>query len=915
MAVPKGRKAEARSWRPQDVEARMYAEWEAAGYFTADPASEKPKFSIVLPPPNITGELHMGHATNHTVQDVYCRYKRLRGYEVLWLPGTDHAALATNAIIERQLAAEGTSKEKIGRAAFDKRVNDWYANYGARILVQERRLGLTCDWSRTRFTMDAAYVKAVREAFVRLYNEGYIYRGPRIVNWCPNCQSSISDLEIDWREHEDTLYHIRYEMADGVGALNIATVRPETMLADTAVAVNPDDERYRHFVGKSAILPIVGRELPVVADAYVDVAFGTGALKVTPGHDPNDYEIGQRHGLEVLSVIEKDGTIASADYVPDELRSLSLLDARRRIVDMLRETGHLEGTEPYVHEVGHCDRCGEVIEPLVDEQWWCAMKDLAAPAIRAVESGPIKFTPAKWTKSYLDWMRNLKDWNVSRQIWLGHRIPVYYCDAGHGEKLASGMHADSPEMESAFAGAPEITTETYTFASVDEPAACPVCGGTEIRQDPDVLDTWFSSALWPFATMGWPDAGTPELRAFYPTQVLGTAAEIIYLWVARMIMTSLKFMDTIPFDTVLIHTTVLAADGSRMSKSKGNGVDPVALVDKYGADAVRAWCTEVALPRQDVRFNEVRIDAYMRFATKLWNMRAVVQGGIEGVHLETPVEITDPFDRWILSRLAGVIEQVEDALEGYRPGEAISTLRDFAWSEVADWYLEVIKPRLRLEPDDRQRIAAARTALVVLDCIIRMAHPFMPFVTEAIWSELVPGREPLLARHDSPLWPASQWERDEALEIAVVALMEAVTALRDARKDLGFQPQEKARVGALRVAPDAASDLLDSPAGRAAVEWLARVEFAHELDAQPARSLIVRGLELTIAARDATAGFDRSNLRHEREKVAAEVERLRAMLANGAFVERAKPDVVQKTRDQLADAEQRLVLIDRAVGA
>ena len=756
-------------------------------------------------------------------------------------------------------------------------------------------------------------MRAVRTAFVRLFEEGYIYRGPRIVNWCPRCRSSISDLEVDWQEHEDTLYYIRYDMADGDGPLTIATVRPETMLADTGVAVNPKDARFAAHIGRTALLPIVGRELPVVADEYVKTEFGTGALKVTPGHDPNDYEIGRRHDLPILSVIEKDGTIATADWVPDELRSLSALDARRRIVDMLRETDHLVRTEPYVHEVGHCDRCGEVIEPLVDEQWWCAMGELAAPAIKVVESGEVKFVPAKWAEAYLKWMRNLRDWNVSRQLWLGHRVPVYYCDAGHGERVASGMGAHSPEMESGFSGAPEIASETYAFASVEEPTACPVCGNQQLRQDPDVLDTWFSSALWPFATMGWPDAETPELQAFYPTQALGTSREIIYLWVARMIMTSLKFMNKVPFENVLIHATILAADGQRMSKSKGNGVDPVQLIDKYGADAVRAWCAEVALRGdQDTKFNDVRIDAFMRFATKLWNMRVPVLNGIEGIDLETPVEITDPIDAWILSRLSAVIAGAEEAFEAYHPGDAIGLLRDFAWSEVADWYLEVIKPRLRLEPADPSRVAAARTALTVFDSIIRMVHPFMPFVTEALWQELPAGNLPLTARHDLPLWPQTKWSREPVLEAAMTGLMAIVTAVRDARKEIGYPDRERTRVGALRVAPDQSATLVDSDAGRQAIEWLARVDFVHELGSTPARSVIVGGLELALASRDTAGIFDTSNLARDIEKTRAQVAQMRAQLENSEFTSKAKPEVVARARDRLAEAEQRLSLIEDA---
>jgi valyl-tRNA synthetase len=872
-----------KTWRPQDVEEQIYRKWEADGLFHADASDPRPHFSMVLPPPNVTGELHMGHATNGTIQDVLARYKRMRAHEVLWLPGTDHAAIATQNVIEKQLAKEGTTKEELGRAAFEKRVQEWYAQVAARIVDQYKRLGITADWSRLRFTMDQPYVRAVREAFVRLYDDGLIYRGPRIVNWCPRCQSSLSDLEVEWHQREDTLYHIRYDMADGEGSLTIATVRPETMLADTGVAVSPEDLRYAKFIGRYARLPLVGRDLPVVADGYVDPKFGTGALKVTPGHDPNDYEIGRRHDLDILSVIDKGGNIESFEWVPDELRTRDALTARDRVVEMLRERDHLVRTETYVHDVGHCYRCGTVIEPLVDDQWWCSMEPLRGQAIEAVEAGRLRYVPERYTKVYLDWMRNLRDWNVSRQLWLGHRIPVYYCDNDH------------------------------TFASVAEPSTCPECDSANLRQDTDVLDTWFSSALWPFATMGWPEQ-TEDLRAFFPTDVLSTAREIIFLWVARMIMTSQRFLHQEPFHTVLIHAVIQAPDGSRMSKSKGNGVDPLEMIDKYGADAVRAWCAEVGLRGQDVRFDEVKIESYQRFGNKLWNIARYVLGAVEGTPVrpvgELPEGSLGAFDRWVLSRLDHVTATVTEGLETYRPGEAISDLYEFAWHQLADWYIEAIKPRFQLPPEDPSRVAAASVALHVLDQVVRLLHPFMPYVTEAVWQRLPGDRPPLIARSDASTWPAVGAAKDEALEGAVGAFFEVVRALRDARKEMGIG--ERDRVPATLRHTGAATTLLRTDEGGAALGLMARLELVETLPGR-GRVVVADGVELTLAAPTARAGADRGALERELKAVKANIDRLEQQLANADFVGRAKPEVVQRARDQLDAARDKRAALEEAI--
>src|SRR5712664_2883443 len=602
------------------IEPGWYARWELAGLFTADARSPKPKYTICLPPPNITGELHMGHALNHTLQDICSRYRRMAGYEVLFLPGTDHAAIATQNVIEKQLAAEGKTKEQLGREAFQARVNEWYAEVGETIVSQDRILGASLDWSRVRFTMDESYVRSVMTAFVAFYDRGWIYRAPRIVNWCPHDQSAISDLEVKWEEHHDTLYFIRYPI-EGGGEVVIATVRPETMLADTGVAVNPSDPRYQSLIGKTAVLPLVGRKLPIVGDEAVKKDFGTGALKVTPGHDPLDYEIGQRHGLEIVNGMHLDGRMNVPGLPYD---GLPALEARQRVVADLKAQGFLIKEEPYTHEVGHCDRCHTVIQPLVSDQWWLRMETMRDEALAASAAGKVRWHPERYERTYLDWLRGLHDWNIGRQLWLGHRVAVYYCENGH------------------------------TTVSVEPPRECAECGSIKLTQDPDVLDTWFSSALWPFATLGWPEE-TDDLKAFYPNSMNSTAREIINLWVSRMIMTGLEFMGDAPFRDVAIHCVVQASDGRRMSKSLGTGVDPRDLMTKYGSDALRAWADSVAMSSQDVRFDESRVEGYRRFCNKLWNAVRLVLSSLGTPPAGAPgtLEIHEHLeDRWILSRLS-----------------------------------------------------------------------------------------------------------------------------------------------------------------------------------------------------------------------------------------------------------------------
>jgi valyl-tRNA synthetase len=841
------------AYDPQAVEARWYARWEKAELFRANPASPRPKYSIAVPPPNVTGELHMGHALNGTLQDMWSRYRRMTGCEVLWLPGTDHAAIATQNVIERQLADEGMTKEQLGRAAFEARVEEWYLTVGETIISQFRELGASLDWTRTRFTMDPAYERAVRTAFVRFWERGWLYRGPRIVNWCPRCQSAISDLEVDWQEHEDTLYFIRYPIEELPGqSVVIATVRPETMLADTGVAVHPADERYRHLVGHDAILPLVGRRLPVVADSAVAREFGTGALKVTPGHDPMDWEIGQRHGLAVINGMHPDGRMNVPDLPAYD--GLPAAEARALVVRDLEAGGFLVKAEPYVHEVGHCDRCGTVIEPLISEQWFLKMGPMAAAAIAASERGEVRWHPERYERTYLDWLHGIRDWCVSRQLWLGHRIPVYTCADGH------------------------------RFASVEEPAGCAECGGTDLRQDPDVLDTWFSSALWPFATLGWPE-DTEELRAFYPTSLNSTAREIINLWVSRMIMTGIEFMGRVPFSDVAIHCVVQTADGQRMSKSKGNVIDPRVIIRKYGADALRAWAASVAMSSQDVRFDESRIEGFKRFANKLWNATRLVLNGLG----EDPVGLPAPdadrclADRWILSRLEAVIDATVRGIEDYAPQTAMRELYDFAWHDFCDWYLEAAKPRFR-DGDP----AARAVALRVLDVLLRLLHPFMPFVTEELWHRL-PGSRDFVMR--SP-WPEGDGRfADAEAEAGVARAIAVVEEIRRVRQATGA-PR---RGGRLRFEHPVEDDVAELAAELAAVELVPELAAPGvELADLPAR------LELPAAEVDPAAQAA------ARERLVREVERARAKLANQEFLARAPAAVVEKERARLAEVEDAL---------
>jgi valyl-tRNA synthetase len=845
---------------PKIVEQRWYDTWEQRGYFRARESLTDKTFTISMPPPNITGDLHMGHAM-YTLQDVLVRWHRMLGDAALWVPGTDHAAIATQNVLEKQLAKKGTSKEAIGRQAWDKLVQEWYDATGHTILQQMRRLGFSADWSRIRFTMDPAYVEAIRYVFVQLWKEGLIYRGPRIVNWCPRDQSAISDLEVQYEEEDGHLYYLDYPV-EGGGTIPVATARPETMVGDTGVAVHPDDWRYKDLIGKSVMLPIVQRRVPIVADEAVEQEFGTGAVKVTPGHDATDYDIGERHHLPVLSILSLDGRM-NIPEVP-QLHGLKVAEARDRIVAMLRAEGALQKVEPYRHSVGHCDRCGAVIEPIVSAQWWVRMKPLAGPAIAVAEEDALRFHPERWREQYLRWMRNIRDWNISRQLWLGHRIPVWTCANGHA------------------------------VAYLKDPQQCEQCDDRHLTQDPDVLDTWFSSSLWPFVTLGWP-TDTEDLRRFYPTQVLDTARDILYLWVARMVFMSLHFLHVVPFSDVLIHGTVLAPDGRRMSKSLGTGVDPLDMIERYGADATRAWTAYFGTGGQDIRFSEEKIKSYQLFANKLWNATRLLVAKLPDGAPAMPIDeaTLEPADTWILGRLSAVTRLVTESFQRFEFGPAIDVLYEFTWHEFADDYLELIKPRLQAA--DGSTATALAVGVSVLDTTLRLLHPIMPFVTEELWQRLPHEGETIMYA----AWPLpDETIEDRGLIEEMAHLLEVVRAVRNVRQ----ASEQKTRRQPAEVI--SARRLLTEPVGRAYLATLARLELNGKLPEGMPQSVVVVGDTTVRLGLPGDGGAERERLKAELQKKMREIESMEAKLNNPDFTENAPKAVVERERARLAQARQ-----------
>lgn len=856
---------------PKEAEPRIYKSWEEKKLFQAHARSEKPPFTIVIPPPNVTGSLHMGHALNNTIQDVLIRWKRMQGHECLYLPGTDHAGIATQNVVEKELRKEGTNRHALGRESFLRRVWAWKEQYGETIYRQLRRLGCSCDWSRERFTMDEPYVRAIRTVFVHLFEKKLIYRGKRVINWCPRCMTALSDLEVKHGEGEaGKLYHLKYPIAGEPGRhITVATTRPETMLGDTGVMVHPGDSRYTSLVGKKVLLPFVNREIPIIADEAVDRNFGTGAVKVTPAHDMNDFEVGKRHGLPAIVVMDE---TARMNDQAGPFAGLDRFEARTKVVAALKEQGLFEKEEPHPTPMGRCERCDTIIEPYLSEQWFVNMKRLAAPAIEAVKSGRVRFHPERWARVYLDWMENIQDWCVSRQIWWGHRIPVWTCSSGH------------------------------TVAAVDAPTACAQCGSGEWRQDSDVLDTWFSSALWPFATLGWPGE-TEDLKKFYPTQVLVTDRGIINLWVARMIMMGIEFRQREPFSDVIITATVLDDAGERMSKSKGTGVDPLILMERFGADALRFALAMLSTGSQDIRFGKnlsiPRTEQARNFTTKLWNACRYVATNTSGVSSEAPDARDRRLeDRWIHSRLNQTVERVTQSLRSYEFGRAATELYRFVWDDFCDWYIELTKKRLGEE-------SVRRMLRHVAEVTLRLLHPFTPFVTEELWSRLG------LGGADRPLiqapWPAPGEMNDE-LEARMQAAFEVVRGVREVRNRYGIAPAETLAVAVSFRNPELRNALageVEEIVRRLAA--VSKVESGVGLERLPgaARST---GENVSVFV-DIAGKFDPAKeiARSEKEAAAlgSQVARSKAQLANEAF-RKAKPEMAAEVETKLKELESNL---------
>ena len=856
-----------KQYSPQNVEDRTYKFWCDHKYFHAEVNPDKKPYTIVIPPPNITGQLHMGHALDETLQDILIRWRRMEGYETLWLPGTDHASIATEAKIVEAMRKEGITKEEIGREKFLERAWEWKAQYGGRIVEQLKKLGSSCDWDRERFTLDEGCSKAVREVFCKLYDKGLIYRGERIINWCPHCLTSISDAEVEYEDQAGHFWHLRYPFKDGSGYLELATTRPETLLGDTAVAVNPNDERYKDMVGKTLILPIVHREIPVIADDYVDIEFGTGVVKITPAHDPNDFEVGLRHNLEVINVLTPDAKIVD-DY--PKYAGMDRYEARKAIVEDLQAEGALVEIEDYSHNVGTCYRCGTTVEPRVSKQWFVKMEPLAKPAVEVVRNGEVKFVPERFDKTYFHWMENIKDWCISRQLWWGHRIPAYYCD-DCGEVMVSAQ-------------------EVHT---------CSKCGGNHVHQDPDTLDTWFSSALWPFSTLGYPD-DTKELEYFYPTDTLVTGYDIIFFWVARMIFSGVEHMGQVPFHTVLIHGLVRDAQGRKMSKSLGNGIDPLLVIDQYGADALRFTLATGNAPGNDMRFSDEKVKASRNFANKLWNAARFVlmylgnDYSYPGLPKDLAIE-----DKWILSKVNTLAKEVTDNLERFELGIAVAKLYDFIWDVFCDWYIEIAK--IRLQSGEGADTAKAVLVYVLTD-ILKLLHPFMPFITEEIYQAIPHDTESIMISKWPEYDPTLSFEDEEA---QMEKIMDAIRAIRNRRAEMNIPPSKKSKV----YVETAFADVF-----AVGSEFIKRLAYASDVEIADAFGDL--GNTVTIVTNDAKiyiplgdlVDFEAEAKRLQKELAAAEEKLafINKKLDNPGFVNKAPEKVVQQNRDEAAKLTEKI---------
>ena len=859
---------------PRQVEPRIYQMWMDGGCFSAEPNPDKKPFSIVMPPPNVTGQLHMGHAMDATLQDILIRFKRMQGYEALWLPGTDHAGIATQIKVEENLRQEGLTRYDLGREKFLERVWAWKEKYGNRIVEQQKKMGSSCDWDRSRFTMDEGCSRAVRETFCELYDKGLIYKGSRIINWCPHCLTALSDAEVEYTDKPGHLWYIRYPLADGSGDIVVATTRPETMMGDTGVAVNPEDEKFKHLIGKTCILPIMNREIPIVGDEYCEIGFGTGAVKMTPAHDPNDFEVGLRHNLEVIRVIADDGTINENG---GKYNGMDRYECRKAIVKDLEEQGYLVKTEDYSHNVGTCYRCHNDVEPLISAQWFVKMAPLAKEAIRVVQDGTVKFVPERFTKTYINWMENVHDWCISRQLWWGHQIPAWTCDdCGH------------------------------INVSRQDPTQCEKCGSTHLTREEDVLDTWFSSALWPFSTLGWPDKDAKDLQYWYPTSVLVTGYDIIFFWVARMIFSGMEQMKKEPFKTVLIHGLVRDDKGRKMSKSLGNGIDPLEMADKFGADALRFNLITGNSPGNDMRFFVEKCEAMRNFANKIWNASRYVMMNltIERVELPEKLELED---KWVLSKLNTLIREVTDNMEAYELGVASAKIYDFIWDTYCDWYIELTKARLYSEDAIRKQ-TAIQVLVYVLDQVLRLLHPFMPFITEEIWQSIPHEGDALIAAK----WPEYREELAfKAEESHMESVMDAIRAIRNRRAEMNVPPSRKAALYVLTSKPQVYAE------GEGFIQRLAYADTVTMLDKEPEN---LNGM-VTIPTADAKLYIPMGQLvdvAKELDRISKELEKnrkflgsLEAKLGNEKFVSRAPEAVVnaekekaQKTRDLIASLEQ-----------
>ena len=853
-----------KNYNPAEIESRLYEKWENKKYFHAEVDRSKKPFTIVMPPPNITGQLHMGHALDNTLQDILIRFKRMQGYSALWVPGTDHASIATEAKVVEKIAKEGLTKESLGREKFLDRVWDWKKEYGGRIVKQLKKIGSSADWDRERFTMDEGCNKAVKEVFVNLYNKGLIYRGERIINWCPCCLTSISDAEVEYEDQAGFFWHLRYPLSDGSGYIEMATTRPETMLGDTAVAVNPNDERYKDYVGKTVILPIVHREIPIIADEYVDMEFGTGVVKITPAHDPNDFEVGLRHHLPVINVLTEDAKIVD-EY--EKYAGLDRYEARKAIVADLEAEGALVKIEPHDHNVGTCYRCHTTVEPRVSKQWFVKMEELAGPAIEAVKSGKTRFVPEHFDKTYYHWLENIKDWCISRQLWWGHRIPAFYCDCCN-----------------------------EVVVTKENKAVCPKCG-KEMRQDPDTLDTWFSSALWPFSTLGWPDK-TEELDYFYPTSTLVTGYDIIFFWVIRMMFSGIEHTGKAPFNTILIHGLVRDSQGRKMSKSLGNGIDPLEVIDKYGADALRLTLITGNAPGNDMRFYWERVESSRNFANKVWNASRFIMMNLDKAEVRDVdvTELTDA-DKWILSKVNTLAKDVTDNMENYDLGVAVQKIYDFIWEEFCDWYIEMVKPRL-WNDDDTTKAAALYTLKTVLINSLKLLHPYMPFITEEIFCNLSDEESIMISK-----WPEYKEEWNFAKEEkAVETIKEAVRGIRNSRTGMNVPPSRKAKVFVVSD-DEQVRDIFEK--GKVFFTTLA---YASEVVIQSDKSGIDEDA-VAVLIPNATVYMPFSDLvdidkeierlKNEEKKLEGELKRVNGMLSNEKFISKAPEAKINEEKEKL----------------